>query len=170
MSLLFLLKVMRKYPDMNKKNLSWQYTLTHTFNREELLNHLAYIHRNCCNIDSVKTNNSTYLWFHLANRLARAEDALGIYKFKHQPIISLVTKMKIFDFNQYTQITGVNKFTTSNLQKEWETTGSIIIPQLMHWWNNKLQDATTTVLTWVNSEYDMYYHHQQIMGGRDNYG
>ncbi|EFW16408.1 conserved hypothetical protein [Coccidioides posadasii str. Silveira] len=142
---------------------------THTLNREELLNHLAYIHRNHHNISSVKTDDSTYLWFHLANRPARAEDALGIYKFKHQPIIPLVANMRTFDFNQYTQITGVNKFTTSNLQKEWETTGSVIIPQLICWWNNKLQDTTTTVLTWVNSEYNMYYHHQQMMGDHNNY-
>ncbi|KJF61142.1 uncharacterized protein CIMG_13459 [Coccidioides immitis RS] len=105
---------------------------TRTLNREELLNHLAYIHRNCCNIGLVKTNDSTYLWFCLANRPARAEDTLDIYKFKHQPIIPLVTNMRTFDFNQYTQITRVNKFTTSNLQKEWETTGSVIILQLMH--------------------------------------
>ncbi|EFW13314.1 conserved hypothetical protein [Coccidioides posadasii str. Silveira] len=34
---------------------------THTLNREELLNHLAYIHRNHCNIGLVKINDSTYL-------------------------------------------------------------------------------------------------------------
>ncbi|EFW13400.1 conserved hypothetical protein [Coccidioides posadasii str. Silveira] len=72
---------------------------THTLNREKLLNCLAYIHRNYCNIGLVKTDDSTYLWFCLANRPARAEDALGIYKFKHQPIIPLVAKMKTFDFN-----------------------------------------------------------------------
>ncbi|EFW14288.1 conserved hypothetical protein [Coccidioides posadasii str. Silveira] len=142
---------------------------THTLNREELLNCLTYIYRNCCNIDSVKTDDSTYLWFCLANRPARAEDALDIYKFKHQLSISLVTKMKTFDFNQYIQITGVNKFTTSNLKKKWETTESVVIPQLRCWWNDKLQDTTTTVLTWVNGEYNIYYHHQQIMEGCDNY-
>ncbi|EFW18042.1 conserved hypothetical protein [Coccidioides posadasii str. Silveira] len=139
---------------------------THTLNREELLNCLTYIHRNCCNISSVKTDDSIYLWFHLANRPARTEDALDIYKFKHQPIIPLVTNMRTFDFNQYTQITEVNKFITSNLQKKWETTGSVVILQLMHWWNDKLQGATTTVLTQVNGEYNMYYHHhisQQLM-------
>ncbi|EFW15145.1 conserved hypothetical protein [Coccidioides posadasii str. Silveira] len=143
---------------------------TRTLNREELLNRLAYIHRNRRNIGSVKTDDSTYLWFRLANRPARAEDALGIYKFKHQPIIPLVANMRTFDFNRYTRITGVNNFTTSDLQKEWETTGSVVIPQLMRWWNDKLQGATTTVLTRVNGEYDMYYHHQRMMGGRDNYG
>ncbi|EFW13373.1 conserved hypothetical protein [Coccidioides posadasii str. Silveira] len=142
---------------------------THTLNREELLNHLAYIHRNCHNIDLVKTNDSIYLWFYLVNRPARAEDTLGIYKFKHQLIIPLVAKMKIFDFNQYMQITEVNKFTTSNLQKKWETTESVVIPQLMYWWNNKLQGTTTTVLTQVNSKYNMYYYHQQIMRDCDNY-
>ncbi|EFW13389.1 conserved hypothetical protein [Coccidioides posadasii str. Silveira] len=98
---------------------------TCTLNRKKLLNCLAYIHRNHHNIGSVKTDDSIYLWFCLANRPARAEDALDIYKFKHQPIVPLVTKMKTFDFNQYTQITEVNKFTTSNLQKEWETTGTL---------------------------------------------
>ncbi|EAS31756.3 uncharacterized protein CIMG_13125 [Coccidioides immitis RS] len=72
---------------------------TCTLNREELLNCLAHIYRNHHNINSVKTNNSIYLWFHLANKLARAEDALDIYKFKHQPIISLVANMRIFNFN-----------------------------------------------------------------------
>ncbi|EFW14260.1 conserved hypothetical protein [Coccidioides posadasii str. Silveira] len=114
---------------------------THTLNRKELLNCLAYIYRNCHNINSVKTDDSTYLWFCLTNRPARAENALGIYKFKHQLIISL----------------------------EWETTGSVVILQLMCWWNNKLQDTTTTVLTQVNSEYDMYYYYQQIIGGHNNY-
>ncbi|EAS31464.3 uncharacterized protein CIMG_13093 [Coccidioides immitis RS] len=72
---------------------------THTLNREKLLNYLTHIYRNCCNIDSVKTNDSIYLWFCLTNKLARAEDALDIYKFNHQPIISLVTNMRMFDFN-----------------------------------------------------------------------
>nr|KMM70678.1 hypothetical protein CPAG_06989 [Coccidioides posadasii RMSCC 3488] len=138
---------------------------TRTLNREELLNHLAHIYKKHRNIGSVKTDDSTYLWFRLANRPARAEDALGIYEFKHQPI-TLVANMKTFDFNRYARITGVNKFTTVNLQKEWETTGSVVIPQLMRWWNDKLQAATTTVLTRVNGEYDMYYHHQRMMGGR----
>nr|KMM73072.1 hypothetical protein CPAG_09361 [Coccidioides posadasii RMSCC 3488] len=57
-----------------------------------------------------------------------------------------------------------------NLQKERETTGSVVIPQLMCWWNDKLQGASAVVLTRVNGEYDMYYHHQRMMGGRDNYG
>ncbi|EAS31934.3 uncharacterized protein CIMG_13651 [Coccidioides immitis RS] len=92
-------------------------------NRKKLLNHLTHIYRNHHNIGSVKINNSTYLWFYLTNRPARAKDALGIYKFKHQPIISLVTNMRTFNFNQYIQIAEVNKFTTSNLQEEWETTG-----------------------------------------------
>ncbi|KJF61112.1 uncharacterized protein CIMG_13430 [Coccidioides immitis RS] len=56
---------------------------TYILNRKELLNHLAHIHRNYYNISSVKINNNIYLWFHLANRPARAEDALSIYKFKH---------------------------------------------------------------------------------------
>ncbi|EAS29043.2 uncharacterized protein CIMG_13302 [Coccidioides immitis RS] len=72
---------------------------THTLNREELLNHLAHIYRNYCNIGSVKTNDSIYLWFHLANRPARAEDALDIYKFKHQSIIPLIANMRMFNFN-----------------------------------------------------------------------
>ncbi|KJF60440.1 uncharacterized protein CIMG_12970 [Coccidioides immitis RS] len=82
---------------------------THTLNREKLLNCLAHIYRNYHNIGLVKTNDSIYLWFHLTNRPARAEDALDIYKFKHQLIISLIT--------------GVNKFIISNLQKKWKTTG-----------------------------------------------
>ncbi|EFW16567.1 conserved hypothetical protein [Coccidioides posadasii str. Silveira] len=72
---------------------------THTLNKKKLLNYLTYIYRNHCNVGLVKTDDSIYLWFYLTNRPARDEDVLDIYKFKHQPIISLVAKMKIFDFN-----------------------------------------------------------------------
>ncbi|EAS30312.3 uncharacterized protein CIMG_12984 [Coccidioides immitis RS] len=64
----------------------------------------------------------------------------------------------MFDFNQYIQITEVNKFTTSNLQKKWETTRSVIILQLICWWNDRLQGATMTVLTQINGEYNIPNH------------
>ncbi|EAS37409.2 uncharacterized protein CIMG_12633 [Coccidioides immitis RS] len=40
---------------------------TCTLNKEKLLNHSAYIYRNCCNISLVKTDDSIYLWFCLWN-------------------------------------------------------------------------------------------------------
>lgn len=141
---------------------------TRSLNRENLLNRLRHIDDNRLDIGGVKTDDKTFQWFRLANRPPRPEDALGIFRFSHKVMMPKVDAMKTFDLRKLLRITGINtKQNVENVSK-WNTVGSVVLHGLMSWWS--LKTGGNNVAGGVLREYDIYLHHQRLMGGRENYG
>jgi hypothetical protein len=136
-------KAMGGHMGLRVKQLSWQ----------QLEERLQYIHNNRLEIGKLKTGKDTFSWFRVKNRPARASDALGPYKFKHEDLPADL------DYDPQTVLDWIGGVDTT----VWNEEGSVNI-NLFGWW------FETEIGNIVLREFDAYRHHLREINGKSNYG
>jgi hypothetical protein len=122
-------------------------------NASRLKERLSFIYEHRHAIGALKTSKDTYKWFRMANRPARASDALGPYKFVHNelPVDAEYDQQALRSW-----IAGLDS-------AAWDRDGSVNV-NLFGWW------FETRIGNIVLAEYEAYRHHLREINGKSNYG
>ena len=113
---------------------------------------LKVVYKRQLEIGKLKTEDKTFQWFRVSERLSCPSDGLGPYKFLH-------SQPKTFEFYQESIL---NTWDPSILPR-WREEG-LFIHGLFKWWFD------SPLNTEIYREFDMYHHHLWEINGRKNIG
>ena len=146
------------------KNLASKLGLQTRFDYETTLERLLEVHKQRFNLGALKTDTQTYTWFRRTHRPPRPADALGIYRFLAEPEQPIVPDPK----------TILNSLGYSmRVLEDFNRVGSVNIDDVFSWWwtlKFMHEGKTRTIADVGYEEYDMYFHHQRLVGNKPNYG
>jgi hypothetical protein len=110
-------------------------------------------------LGEMKTDKDSYAWFRRSHRPARADDALGPYKYRHAESGAYrITEAQQKKLCAYLNID----------QAEWRKAGSLNL-DCFGWWETVKHDGVS-IYDVTLQEFDMYDHHLRLIDNKPNYG